>query len=306
MSERNPWVVSDETPTETTNPWVVPEEAPEVIDLADDEIVVELPTIPEDRLPEPTALEHFKAKTALFIPKDERTFKSCAHFVAQCKLAAKNLDKQYHAVVDPLNKLRTEASQEYKDPADAFLAMAKAVTIRMEQYAESVRLAAELEQKRLNDLAERQRREAEERETALRKAAEDARQQGDEKAAAKLEQKAETVAIKAAEIVPETVAMLSTKVDVGGATLSLGNGPAKKTWNLPGWDKSKPMKLTDKGTPDHRIAELLGDVSHLPPGVQFVLDNSDLNPVHLNKSYSAVKFPKPFGEEPDRGKSRLR
>lgn len=302
MSESNPWVVAD-PPTE--NPWVKTDEPAVEEDKA---IVVELPTIPEEGLPEPTAIVRFKEKTDLFVPKDEISFKSCAHFVAQCKLAAKNLDKQYHDIVDPLNKKRAEAKREYGDPSEAFLELAKQVTIRMEVYAEEVRQAAELEQKRLNDLAEAKRKKLEEQEAELRKQAEVAREAGDEKTAQKLEQKAETTEIKAAEVVPQTVALPSTKVDVGGATLSIGNGSTpKKIWSLPGWDKDKPMRVLFQGKVDHRIAGILGDVSKLPEGVQFILQHCDLNPVHLNASYKGgTVFPKPFAEVPDLGKSRLR
>ncbi len=92
--------------------------------------------------------------------------------------------------------------------------------------------------------------------------------------------------------------MQTKTLDLGGATLS--TKAPKNTYILPGWDKAKPLKLTDP-----KLAELLRD----PAGLQFLLQHADLNPVYLNKSFGVIPFPAPFATVPDysgasvRGKS---
>lgn len=295
----NPWVVDE--PDE--NPWVVPEGAN--TEPPEEPPTIALPAIPEDEPPPANALTVYQEYGKTLSVVDEITKKSVGHFMAECTRAKRNLEAKRVKLVEPHLTAQREINKEYGDPRDAFESLAKLALTKIQQYDEQVRIAAELEQKRLNDLAELERQKLEQKEAALREEAERARAQGDEKAAMKLEQKAETTAIKAAEVVPQTVVLPSTKMDVGDGTLS--TGAPKKTWNLPGWDKAKPIRVMERGVIDHRLAPLIAG-STLSPGMLFLLSHCDLNPVHLNKSYNGgTAFPKPFTEVPDYGKGgRLR
>ena len=106
--------------------------------------------------------------------------------------------------------------------------------------------------------------------------------------------------------VPVVVPVHTNKLDLGaGATLS-GKDPGKE-WKLAGSDKAKPMRVLANGKVDPRIASLIGDISKLPPGVLFVLQHVDMNPVHLNASYKGgLAFPAPFTEGLKFGGSVLR
>ena len=299
----NPWVVEEES-----NPWEVPEtlQSPGPETIAIEAAVTNLPALSPDVIPTQTLIDVYRNTAALLKPTDERTKKSCAHFVDECKRSAKNLEAKRKALVDPLVKQQKEYNKEYGDPRDVFDEMARVVTTRIQQYDEHIRIEAELEQKRRNDAAEVLRLEALERERKLMEQAEIARAHNDEVGALKLEQQAEEVAVEAAEIVPESVALPQAKMELdGGGTLSVDAPP--NTWNLPGWDKKKAIRVLMNGKVDHRIAQIVGDVEKLPEGVQFILQHVDLNPVHLNASYKGgAKFPKPFGEVPDYGKSTSR
>jgi hypothetical protein len=295
--EANPWVVPEE-PEPEKNPWVAPE--PDAL-----EATLGLPIIPDNTVPETTVIEVYKQHATGLIPKDASSRKSCILFAAECKRSHTNLEKMRVELVEPHVKEQKRINKEYGDPRDAFKTLEQLIVGRVQQYDEQIRIAAEREQKRLNDLADQKRRELEAKEAALKAEAEKARAAGDEKAAVKLETKAETVALKAVEVIPETVELPSTKTETADGTMTIG--APKKTWNLPGYDKAKPMRVMERGMVDHRIASIIGDINQLPAGVLFLLEHCDLNPVHLNKSYNGGRaFPKPFSEAPDLGKSRLR
>lgn len=120
-----------------------------------------------------------------------------------------------------------------------------------------------------------------------------------EKEAAKLDTKAEKHEVASTYVTPDVLPQQAKTIDIGSSKL-VTKAP-KKTWLLPGWDKQKPLKITDA-----KLAALVGDLDALPPGVRFLLQHADLNPVHLNKSFGVLKFPHPFGEVDDLGGAALR
>src|SRR5574343_644126 len=209
----------------------------------------------------------YQQRVNALVPIDDLTVKSCGEFVEQCKLAAKRVEEKRTALTEPLNKQVKDINAIYMPVRDAFQSMAKAVTIRVNKYLDDRRRAAELEQQRL--LAEAAKKQAE-------------------------------LDRKAAEVVPMQVAVPNGKVELETSTVSFVG--ATKVWSLNGWDKKKPLRVLDPA-----LASLVGDRSKRPEGVRFILQHSDLNPVHLNASYKGgLKFPVPFAEVSDYSGSRVR
>lgn len=328
-------------------------------------------------------IQVYRDKVNALIPTDDRSVTSCGLFVEQCKLAAKRVEGERENLVGPLNAQVKKLNAERIPVRDAFLAMAKAVTERVNKFIEDRRLAAELEQKRINDeiaakqaeldrKAEEARQEAErirqEQERQAREAAEQVRlnearrvelerqrladiraaeqaiRDGNEKAAReaearaqaakeaeeelarkaeaerleaeaeqarlakeaeKKEAKADTLEMKASELVPSMVSEVSKKVELEDSTVSFAGG-GKEIWSLPGWDKKEKLRVVFNGEADRRIAKLIGDLDKLPPGVQFILGHCALDPVFLNKSFGSVKFPEPFAKTKDYSRSSVR
>lgn len=126
-----------------------------------------------------------------------------------------------------------------------------------------------------------------------------AEQQRLEKEAAKLDAKAEQHDVASTYVTPEVLPQQAKTIDLGGSKL-VTKAP-KKTWLLTGWDKQKPLKVTDP-----KLSALVGDIETLPPGVRFLLKHADLSPVHLNKSFGVIQFPAPFAEVDDYSGAALR
>lgn len=270
-------------------------EEPELHPAEDAEKVVNIPQAEREQY-----LALYQQRVNALVPIDDLTVKSCGEFVEQCKLAAKRVEEKRTALTEPLNKQVKDINAIYMPVRDAFQSMAKAVTMRVNKYLDDRRRAAELKQQRL--LAEAAKKQAEldrKAQEAMAKAAQ-ALESGDEVAATVLESKATILEQKAAEVVPMQVAMPNGKVELETSTVSFGG--AKKVWSLGSWDKKKPLRVLDPS-----LASLVGDLSKLPEGVRFILQHSDLNPVHLNASYKGgTKFPAPFAEVNDYSGSRVR
>lgn len=283
-----------ERPVEDWSQYEVPEEP-----ALDPEKDVER-ILAADDTTKAQALATYRAKVDALIPTNPASVKSCGLFVEQCKLAAKRVEDDRTRLVKPLNDQVDAVNGVYMPVRDAFKAMAKAVTERVNKFIDDQRRAAEFEQQRLNKLAAVKQAELDRQADAARRAAEEAAEAGDLKAALKLESKATQLEQKAAEVVPQQAALPSNKVEGDEATVSF-NGP-KKVWNLPGWDKKKPLPLSSP-----MLASLVGDVSKLSPGLQFVIQHADLNPVRLNATYKGgTKFPAPFAEVNDYSGSSVR
>lgn len=246
------------------------------------------------------ALSRYRERVDALIPTNDLTVKSCGEFVEQCKLAAKRVEEKRTAITAPLNLQVEEVNAVYMPVREAFNAMAKTVTERVNRFLDDRRRAAELEQQRINAAAAAKQAELDRQAQEARDKAAAAMQQGDTVAASKLAAKADQCEQKAAEVVPMQAALPTNKVELDKSTVSFGG--AKKVWSLPGYDKKKPLRVNDP-----RLAPLLGDVSKLSPGLQFILKHADLNPVYLNASYKGgEKFPAPFAEVNDYSGSVVR
>ncbi len=245
-------------------------------------------------------LSIYQRKVDGLVPVDDASVRSIGEFVEQCKLAAKRVEENRTLQVAPLNKQVSEINAIYKPVVETFLGFAKAATIRVNQYLDDKRIAAELEQQRL--LAEAAKKQADldrKAQEAKAKAAQ-ALASGNEVAATVLESKAAIFEQKAAEVVTMQVVVPNGKVELETSTVSFGG--VKKVWALGSWDKKKPLRVLDQS-----LASLVGNLSKLPAGVRFLLQHSDLNPVYLNASFKGgTKFPAPFAEVNDYGGSRVR
>lgn len=270
-------------------------EEPELHPAEDAEKVVNIPQAEREQY-----IALYQQRVNALVPIDDLTVKSCGEFVEQCKLVAKRVEEKRTALTEPLNKQVKDINAIYMPVRDAFQSMAKAVTMRVNKYLNDRRRAAELKQQRLLEEAAKKQAELDRKaQEAMAKAAQ-ALESGDEVAATVLESKATILEQKAAEVVPMQVAMPNGKVELETSTVSFGG--AKKVWSLGSWDKKKPLRVLDPS-----LASLVGDLSKLPEGVRFILQHSDLNPVHLNASYKGgTKFPAPFAEVNDYSGSRVR
>lgn len=269
-----------------------------VIELHPDKDAERLILAPADQ--RETELALYRKRAESLIPKDALTLKICAEFVAECKDTAKRVEekrvervKPFNDEVDEINAVRIPVRELFKD-------MAKIVTTRINQYNHALTLAAELEQQKRNKAAELEQAELDRKAEEARAAAQVASDAGDVKTAIKLESKALQLEQKAAEVVPDQAMLPSNKIELGEVTMSF-SGP-KKIWSLTGWDKKKPLPLLSP-----ELAKLVGDLSKLPAGIQFLLQHADLNPVRLNASYKGgATFPAPFAIVNDFSGSSMR
>ncbi|MBF0260250.1 MAG: hypothetical protein HQL97_00255 [Magnetococcales bacterium] len=248
-------------------------------------------------------MKAYETEAADLTAHDNISLLRCAAFVETCKVAQAHAAKRREGLVGPLNAQVKKHNAVWMPLEKGFDAAWRKALGTANRYIAERDAAIEAEQRRLaaeaaaaQALIDQQQREAEE---AAKKAAEE----GDFVAAVELESKAEELRVQAAEIVPEVVPQESNKVQLdSGATLSLG-GKGKRIWVLPGWDKKKALPALDE-----KFAGLVGDITKLPEGVQFLLSVCDVNPVHLNAKWKApgAKFPRPFIDAPDYSKGSLR
>ena len=287
--------MADETTTETPLVEVLTEE--QVAALTD----------PQAFLKQIEAVEQLKATLS---PTDELAIKRLAALGATATFSARFAEEQRVTIVGPLNEKVDAANLIWMPIVKRGKATAQEINAIVSKAIDDRRKAAAIEQQRLIDEAkakqdELDRKAKEERDEAdrLRQLADQAKtideadvlhQQAD-----KLEKKAGKDELKASQVVTTVVPTQSKTLDLGGVTFS-AKAP-KKIWILAGWDKQKPLRLTD-----HKLSALVGDLSKLPEGVQFLLKYSDLNPVYLNKAFGEVPFPKPFGETDDYKGSSVR
>lgn len=176
--------------------------------------------------------------------------------------AEQKIKNDAHAVIDAKRRGDEAATRLAQEQLDR----AKAEESERLLNEETARFAAQAEQNRLNKLA------------------------------SKAENKSNKAELASENVVPTVVQQVSRTIDLGSSTLS--TKAPKNIWILAGWDKQKPLRVTDP-----KLAELVGDLSKLPEGIQFLLKHADLNPVYLNKAYGVITFPKPFADAPDYGSS---
>jgi len=261
--------------------------------------MVSFPAIPDeaDEVKAGELLSLYEETVKTLPPIGQQTLAAYADAIDQIKLAAKNMEAIRKRKVAPLNAELKQINGAYMPFEEKFTAMAKRLAeIPNRWIDEQDRLRAE-EQRRINAEAERKRIEAEQAGEKSRAAERAALEKGDDKEAAKHGAKAEQQELRAAEIAPDVVPQVSKSVDLGGSTV--GFAGRKMVWALTGWDKQKPLDLNSP-----LLASLIGDLSTLPPGIQFLLKVSQINPTKLNKLYGIEPFPKPFSEVPDYSGSR--
>lgn len=200
---------------------------------------------------------------------------------------ADRLAREEEARVAQVERDRLAAEQRLKDEAAAIVA-AKAAGDRK---------AAKLAQEALERTQAAEAQKVRDDEAARLAAEED--QERLNKLAVKADGKAEKAELAASNVTTTVIQQQSKTIDLG--TSKLSTKAPKKVWILPGWDKAKPLRVTDA-----KLAKLVGDLDKLPEGVRFLLKYSDLNPVHLNKAFGEVPFPEPFGTADDFGGAALR
>jgi hypothetical protein len=286
----------------------VPEEEPVSIpEVMTEQQVEELSKNPDALLKQ---LEASKTRFAALRPVDDLTAKQCAALIETCAFAARYAEGRRTAITDPLNKQVKDANLIWMPIVKGFQDVAKTRGAEVSQFIDDRRRAAEREQQRLIDAANAKQaeldakaQELKDEEDRLRLAAEQAESPEEkarlEKQADKIEAKAEQAVLKSSQVVTPVVTMQEKSIDLGSSTFS-AKAP-KNTWMLAGYDKAKPLRLTDP-----KLAPLIGDISKLPHTVQFLITHADLNPVLLNKSFGVIEFPAPFAKVPDYGGSSVR
>ncbi len=248
-------------------------------------------------------LQVVRDRLVVIKPIDPLTAKQCAALAVVCTVAAKHAESQRTAITDPLNQQVKEHNAIWQPIVKGFDELGRIAKSAVSQWVDEQRKAAERVQQRLideanakqralDDKARQEREEAERLRADAEKAttideAEALHQQADT-----LEKKAVTHELKASQVVTLVAPMPPKTLDLGSSSLS--TKAPKNTYILPGWDKQKPLKLTDP-----KLALLLGDLAALPAGLQFVIKHADINPVYLNKSFGVLDFPAPFGIVPD-------
>lgn len=253
----------------------------------------------EPAMREPLFAE-YRRLAALLVPKDDASIERIAVLVEFCKKGARAIEAIRKAELKPLETEIDRVNSKYNPPKEFLLLVARGKTEEANKFLDDRRRAAELEQQRLLAEAAKKQAELDRKAQEARAKAEEAATRGNYVAASVQESKALILEQKAAEVVPMQVAVPTGKVELETSTVSFGG--AKKVWNLNGWDKKKPLRVSDPS-----LASLVGDLSKLPEGVRFILQHSDLNPVYLNASYKGgMKFPAPFAEVNDYSGSRVR
>lgn len=285
--------------------WVVPDEtltdAPAVT-------VPALPEIPEDCDPEQAKeiIATIEQTVATMPAVNKYTLQAYADLIGLLKPLGKQLDEIRKKKGEPFRK-------EIEDINTAYMPLVEKLTLLHKRVAEMPNRFVEAEQRRIaqeqaeiNREAERRRLLAEQEAQKAREAAEAARAIGNEKEAVKLEQKAERQEEKAAAAIPETVQPVTSKVQtVSGASVSFAGGT--KVWDCQGW----PKDATGNRKPLHCMDEILkplrAGLETCPPGIQFLVRMSKLDPTLLNAAYKMKEvFPKPFTEATDYSKSTRR
>lgn len=203
------------------------------------------------------------------------------------RLEALRLEEEEKARVAKVETDRLAAEQKIKDDEQALI----------DAKARGDEAAARLAQQDLDDAKAAEAQKVIDDEQA--RVAAQAEQDRLNKLATKADTKSEKAELAASNVVTEVVATQSRTIDTGSATF--GARAPKKTWILAGYDKAKPLKITDP-----ILASLIGAIDKLPEGIKFVLQHSDLNPVYLNKSFGVIKFPSPFAETDNYGGSSVR
>ncbi len=271
-----------------TNQWEVTEDEPAVVpDRSAAQIALD--TVPEN--PDQTLVSLYEERSKDLAITDDRSLRFAAELVEQCKLASKRVEEKRTLQTNPLNEQLKEINGVLIPLRDAFKKMADVWTDRIGRFIEARRQADAAAQAQANREAAARQAELDRQAAESRERANAAAASGDTSAAIKAESKAITLEQKAASTVAPVVPAQSRTVDLG--TSKLGLKAPKRIWNMPGWDGKKPLPLLDP-----LLSPLVGDISQLPPSVQFLLQHADLNPVYLNASYKrpGTKFPAPFGE----------
>jgi hypothetical protein len=244
------------------------------------------------------------------LPVDELSLKKLAVLGATASNSAKFAEANRVAITGPLNKQVDEANALWMPIVKRGKAFAQQISAIIAKAIDDSRRAAAIAQQKLIDDAkakqdeiDRKAKEAREEADRVRLAA-DAATTIDEaevlhQQADRLEKKADVLEVKSEQVVTQVVQAQSKTLDLGGSTFS-ARAP-KKTYLLAGWDRSKPLRLTDT-----KLSSLVGDIEKLPDGLRFLITHSELNPVLLNKSFGVIKFPAPFAEVDDFGGSSFR
>lgn len=243
-------------------------------------------------------LELCKTRFTTLKPVDDLTVKQCAALIETCAFASRYAEGRRTAITEPLNKQVKDANDIWQPIVKGFKEIAQSRGADVARFIDDRRRAAEREQQRLIDEAKAKQDELDRKAKQEREEAERIRLQADQaktveeaevlhQQADKLEKKADLHEVKAEQVVTQVVQTQARSVDTGSATFS-ARAP-KKTWILAAWDKAKPLRCTDPA-----LSKLFGDFSTLPEGVRFLLQHSDLSPVHLNKSFGVIDFPAPF------------
>lgn len=238
---------------------------------------------------------------AIAKPFDDLSLLEYACTIESMKVLERHALKRREAI-EETNQALLDGIETWRKIAKACNEKAKKMGSTMNQYIYERDRAALKEQQRLNALAEQERLRLQKLEDDASKAARDKAQAGDVIGAAKSEAKAQQLAVKAEMTTADVVPMQAKTLDLGGGVTLSGKAPDKE-WKLPGWDKSKPLRLNSP-----LLESLIGDMQALPEGVRFLLAHADLNPVYLNATYKGgfIRFPKPFDEGLKFGSSTLR
>ena len=248
-------------------------------------------------------LEVVRERFVVLNPTDALSAKRCAALAVVCTVASKHAESQRTAVTEPLNKQVKDHNAIWQPIVKGFEELGRTAKAAVAKFVDDERKAAEREQQRLIDEAKAKQDELDRKAKAERDEAERLRLEADKaitieeaealhQQADKLEKKADTHELKASQVVTTVAPMQPKTIDLG--TSSLSTKAPKNTWLLAGYDKQKPLRLTDP-----RLETLVGKLADLPLGVQFLLRHADLNPVYLNRSFGVIDFPPPFAVVPD-------
>lgn len=243
-------------------------------------------------------------------PTTALALKQLAALAATCTFSARFAEQQRVAIVGPHNKIVDDENAIWMPIVKKGKEKAREIGAIITKAIDDQRKADQLAQQRLIDeanraqaeldrKAEEDRLEAERLRLEAEKANTPAEKAQLEKKADKLEAKAEQLELKSSQVVTQVVVTQEKTLDLGGVTLS--TRAPKNTWMLAGYDKVKPLRITDP-----KLSALVGDLSTLPEGLQFLLKHADLNPVYLNKSFGVIAFPAPFATVPDYSGSQVR
>lgn len=255
-------------------------------------------------------LEACKTRFTTLRPVDPLTVKQCAALIETCTFASRYAERRRTEIVKPLNALVDDANAIWQPIVKGFKEIASVRGAEVSKWIDDqLREQARLQRKAIDDAraaqealdrkAEQERQEAE----RIRQLADHAKTIEEAEVlhlqADKLEKKADLHELKAEQVVTPVVVAQPKAIDLGSSTFSAKS--PKRTYLLAGWDRFKPLRLTDS-----KLASLIGDAEKLPDGLKFIIQHSELSPVLLNKSFGVIKFPAPFAEIDDYGGSSVR